>query len=155
MRLGLYGLFALGTGLTSIPLFAAASFIDPSILPTAIGITCGIFGGSSMAAYMMPKDKMLGYGRVFMGGLLGLIGMQLIGLGAAFFMGPNPLSLMLFRADTYLGILLFSGFIAYDTHTAIKEYESGNADHLGTSIQFVLDFWNILVRVISIFMNRD
>lgn len=129
--------------------------MNPTILPSAIGVTAGIFGGASLMAYNMPKDKMLGYGRVLFGGLIGLIGMQLIGLGAALFMGPNPLSLMLFKADTYLGILLFSGFIAYDTHVAIKEYEQGNADHLGTSIGFVLDFWNILVRVISIFMNRD
>ena len=52
--------------------------------------------------------------------LFGLIGLQLVGLASAWIMGPNMLSLMLFRADTYLGILLFSGFIAYDTHVAIK-----------------------------------
>lgn len=100
-----------------------AAFLNPTIIPTAIGVTSGIFGGASLVAYNMPKDKMLGYGRIFMGSLLGLIAMQLVGLGASLIMGPNPLSLMLFKADTYLGILLFSGFIAYDTHVAIKAYE--------------------------------
>lgn len=34
-------------------------------------------------------------------------------------MGPNMLSFMLHRADTFLGIGVFSAFIAYDTHVAI------------------------------------
>lgn len=98
---------------------------------------------------------MLGYGRILGGSLLGLIGIQLVGILSAFIMGPNPLSLMLFRADTYLGIALFTGFIAYDTHVAMKEYENGLADHLGMSVQFLLDVWNILVRVVTILLNRE
>ena len=120
LRIGLYTMGVLGLGLSSSPLFAAASFLNPSILTNAIGLTCGIFGGASLMAYNMPKDKMLSYGRLMMGSLFGLIGLQLVGLASAWIMGPNMLSLMLFRADTYLGILLFSGFIAYDTHVAIK-----------------------------------
>jgi FtsH-binding integral membrane protein len=131
-----------------------AAMINPSILPTAIGITGAIFSGASFMAYWMPKGKMLGYGRMFMGSLLGLIGLQLAGMGAMLVMGPNPFSLMLFRADTYLGILLFSGLIAYDTHVAIKSYEENNADHLGMSVDMLLNFWNILVRVIQILSAR-
>ena len=155
LRLGLYAMGTIGLGLTASPAFAIIPFLNPSILPNAIGITCGIFGGASLMAYNMPKDKMLSYGRLFTGSLLGLIGMQLVGLASFLIMGPNALSLMLFRADTYLGILLFSGFIAYDTHVAIKQYESGYADHVGVSVQFLLDFWNILVRVIQIFISRE
>ena len=152
------GLYALGTvslGLTAAPLFAMAQAINPSILPSAIGLTTAIFGGSSLIAYNMPKGKMLGYGGALMGSLFGLIGLQIVGLLASLFMGPNPLSMMLFRADNYLGIALFSVFIAYDTHQAIKMYEEKQADHLGMSIQFLLDFWNILVRLVSIFSQRD
>ena len=104
-------------------------------------------------AYALPKDKMLGYGKIFGGSLLGLIAMQLVGLGSAYFLGPNALSSLLFSIDNYAGILLFSGLIAYDTHVAIKEYEMGNADHLGISVQLLLDFWNLLIRVMQI-MSR-
>lgn len=155
MRLGLYALGTISLGLTAAPLFLMASAISPSILPTAIGITTAIFGGSSLVAYNMPKGKMLGYGGALGGALLGLIGLQVVGLLASLFMGPNPLSMMLFRADNYLGIALFSIFIAYDTHVAIKMYEEQQADHLGMSIQFLLDFWNILVRIVSILSQRD
>lgn len=72
--------------------------LDPSIIPSAIGITAGIFGGASALAYFMPKDKMLGYGNILMGSLLGLIGMNIIGLLTSLIMGPNPFTFLLFRA---------------------------------------------------------
>ena len=122
MRSALYGMGIMGLGLSAAPLLAFASLVSPSIVPTCLGLTTAIFGGASLAAYMMPKDKMLGYGKVLMGSLLGLIGLQLAGLGAAFFMGPNPFSLMAFKSSNYIALGLFSIFIAYDTHFAIKMY---------------------------------
>jgi FtsH-binding integral membrane protein len=144
-----------GLGLGAAPLFMLAQAVSPSILPTAFGITTAIFGGASMFAYAMPKDKMLGFGGVLMGSLLGLVGLQLVGLLSAVFMGPNALSTLLFSANNYIGIGLFSALIAYDTHVAIKMYEMREADHLGMAVQFLLDFWNILVRIVSIMVNRD
>lgn len=111
-----------GLGLSAAPLFMMAHAVSPTILPTALGITTAIFGGASLVAYSMPKDKMLGFGGVLTGSLLGLIGLQLIGLLSAAFMGPNALSTLLFSANNYLGIGLFSALIAYDTHVAIKMY---------------------------------
>lgn len=90
-----------------------------------------------------------------MGSLLGLIGMQLVGILSTLVVGPNPLSTLLFSLDNYAGILLFTGFIGYDTHVAIREYQEGNADHLGMSLQLILDFWNILIRVMSILSKRN
>lgn len=149
-RIMLYSLGVLSLGMSASPLFAYMHMLNPTIIPASLGITLGIFGGASAMAYAMPKDKMLGFGRILGGSLLGLIAMQLVGLGSAYFMGPNALSTLLFSLDNYAGILLFSGLIAYDTHVAIKEYELGNADHLGISVQLLLDFWNLLIRVMQI-----
>ncbi len=113
----------MGLGLGAAPLMAFASAVNPSIVPTCLGLTAAIFGGASLMAYKMPKDSMLGYGRVLGGSLLGLIGLQLIGLGSAFFMGPNAFSMMLLNSSSYLAVGLFTAFIAYDTHVAIKLYE--------------------------------
>jgi FtsH-binding integral membrane protein len=154
LRIGLYSMGVLGLGLGASPLFMVAQAMSPTIMPTALGITTAIFGGASLAAYSMPKDKMLGFGRVLSGSLLGLIGLQLVGLLTTMAIGPNALSSFLFTADSYIGIGLFSALIAYDTHVAIKMYEMREADHLGMAVQFLLDFWNILVRVVSIF-TRD
>ena len=155
LRLGLYSMGVIGLGLGASPLFMIANTISPTIIPTAVGLTTAIFGGASLIAYNMPKDKMLGYGGVLTGSLLGLIGLQLVGLLATAFTGPNAFSSLLFSANNYIGVGLFSTLIAYDTHLAIKMYEMREADHLGMAVQFLLDFWNILVRLISIFSNRD
>jgi FtsH-binding integral membrane protein len=58
--------------------------------------------------------------------------------------------MLLFQAQAYLGVALFSALIGYDTHVAMAEYRSGIADHLRLSVQLVLDFWNLLIRIIQI-----
>ena len=72
-----------------------------------------------MAAYSMPKDKMIGYGRILFGSLIGLIGMQLIGMISFLLIGPNSLYSLLLHTENYLGVAIFTGFVAYDTHLAI------------------------------------
>jgi len=125
LRLAMYGLGTVGLGLGAAPLFAMAGAISPTILPTAIGLTTAIFGGASLLAYKMPKDSMLGYGKVLGGSLLGLIGLQLLGLASTFIIGPNPYTFLLFNAMNYVSVGLFTAFIAYDTHVSIKMYEMG------------------------------
>ena len=154
MRKALYGMGIMGLGLSASPLLAFASAVSPSIIPTALGISAALFGGASLAAYRMPKDSMLGYGRALTGSLIGLIALQLVGLGASLVVGPNPFSMMLLSTSSYISIGLFTAFIAYDTHVAIKMYETGMPDHLGASVQFVLDFWNIFVSLLSI-LSRE
>ena len=128
------------------------SLMNPSIVPTALGLTAAIFGGASVVAYRMPKDKMLGYGNVLGGSLFALIGLQLAGLGATFFMGPNPFSLMMMSYSSYFAVALFTALVAYDTHMAVRMYEMQQPDQLGITVQFLLDFWNIftsLLRILS------
>ena len=154
MRSALFGMGVIGLGVSSAPLFAFANMVSPTILPTALGMTAAIFGGASLAAYNMPKDKMLSYGPALGGSLLGLIALQLVGLGASLIVGPNPYSMMMFSASNYISVALFTAFVAYDTHVSIKMYEMGEPDHMQATIQFVLDFWNLLTSLLSI-MSRD
>jgi len=123
MRKALYGMGIIGLGLSAAPLIGYANMINPSILPTALGLTAALFGGASMAAYHMPKDSLLSYGRILGGSLLGLIGLQLVGLGSLYFVGMNPFATMLLNTSTYISVGLFTAFIAYDTHVAVRMYE--------------------------------
>lgn len=122
LRQAMFGLGVLGLGLGSAPLLAIATAVSPSIVPTCLGLTTAIFGGASLVAYNMKKDSMLRYGGVLGGSLLGLIGLQLAGLGASLIMGPNPFSMMMLNASSYMAVGLFSAFLLYDTHVAIKMY---------------------------------
>jgi FtsH-binding integral membrane protein len=144
-----------GLGMSAAPMIAMSTMVSSTIVPTCMAITAAIFGGASLVAYSTPSDKMASMGRILGGSLIGLIALQVVGLLSQLIMGPNMLSSLLFRADNYLGILLFTGFIAYDTHVAIQSYETGNADHLAMSVQLLLDVWNIFIRLLSIFSNRN
>jgi FtsH-binding integral membrane protein len=139
-------------GLSTSPIFAFALATNPGIITSAFGLTMGIFGGASLMAYRMPAHKVLSYGRIFFGSLMGLIGIQVVGLLGMAIVGPNPFSMMLFKAQTYLGVALFTALIGYDTHVAMAEYRNGFADHLRSSVQLVLDFWNLFVRIMQIMM---
>jgi FtsH-binding integral membrane protein len=58
------------------------------------------------------------------------------------------------KIDNFAGIAIFTLYMMMDTHLAIKNYEDGYADHLGVSIEFVLNAWNIFVRVLEL-LNGD
>ena len=153
LRKVLYGVGVVGLGLSTAPLIGFANAISPTILPTALGLTIALFGGASLAAYSMPKDSLLSYGRILGGGLLGLIGLQLAGIGSVFFFGANPIATMLMSTTTYMAVGLFTAMIAYDTHYAIKMYEEQLPDHLSVATNFLLDFWNILTSLLRIFSS--
>lgn len=143
----------IGLGVSASPVFLSVKLASPTIIPAALAVTTGIFGGASLMAYAYPSDKIIGFGRVLSGSLLGLVCMQLIGLASAIVLGPNFLSQLIFAMDNYVGIVLMFGLIGYDTHVAIKEFEKGNVDHLEVSIRFLLGVWNILIRVVTILAN--
>lgn len=146
----LYGSFVGCTGLMMSPVLAHYCMLNPLIIPTALGITAGICSGASLYAYVKPKGSLLWLGGPLMGCLLSLVGVQLISALSFWAYGPNMFSLMAYRADLYLGTALFTGFVAYDTHVAVKNYEDGNADHLGASLSMFLNFQNIFLRMLEI-----
>lgn len=134
MRIGLFGLGCAGMGLMSAPLFVAVSHINPAIVPTAMVLSTGIFGAASAYAYSRPAGSLLSWGSSLYAGLIGIIGMNLIGFITSLCIGPNMFSFMCHRADTYIGLGLFTAMVAYDTHVAIESYKMGSADHLGVSV---------------------
>jgi FtsH-binding integral membrane protein len=144
-----------GLGLSAAPILAIASMTSPTIIPTCLGLTGAIFGGASLMAYNMKKDSMLRYGGVLKGSLFGLLGLQIVGLISSLVVGPNPFSLMLFNASNYVAVGLFSAFIVYDTHVAIKMYELGQPDQIGMATQLLLDVWNIFISLLRIFSSKD
>jgi FtsH-binding integral membrane protein len=149
-RILMYSLGIATLGISTSPLFSFILATNPSIITASLGLTMGIFGGASLMAYRLPANKVLGYGRILMGSLIGLIGIQILGVASMAIVGPNALSMLLFNVQNYLGVALFTALIGYDTHVAMAEYRSGIADHLRLSVQLVLDFWNLMVRIMSI-----
>jgi FtsH-binding integral membrane protein len=129
------------------PLF---TIVPLEIVPTALGITSFITAGAVVYAKKNRDKDLQVYKSAAYGGLLGLLSLQLVGLGSYLVVGPNVLFDTLHQVDLYGGTLLFSGLLMYDTHTAINEYNNGKKDALGLSVSIYLDLMNLFIRILEI-----
>lgn len=88
---------------------------------------------------------------IFLGGFLGsaLNMMALLTLVSIF---VPSLSFLFVRI--YFGLLLFSGFVIYDTQMIIEQAHEGHRDVADHAITLFLDFINIFIRVLIIIMRK-
>ena len=143
----------MGAGVS--PMFAYLCAGQPWLLPTSVLLTSGVCAGASLYAYMKPADSLLYLKGPLLGSLLGVIGLQLAGLGASYFGYGNGLLIMSHNISLYGGLLIFTGFMAYDTHSAIQQYKDGQPDHLSVAMNLFLNFKNLLIRIMQIMGNRN
>lgn len=123
----MYALFIGGNALTLVPLVTVMSALHPLIIPASAGIAGLVMAGSSLFAYRRPSGSLVSWQGPLMGALLAAIGVQLGAAVALWAVGPNLFSSLAFTAYPYLSIGLFSALTAVDTHSAIAEYEKGEA----------------------------
>jgi FtsH-binding integral membrane protein len=88
---------------------------------------------------------------LYLGGFLGsaLNMMAMLTLVSIF---VPSMSFMFIRI--YFGLLLFSGFIIYDTQIIIEQAHEGNRDVCDHAMTLFLDFLNLFIRVLIIIMRK-
>lgn len=111
----------------------------------AVGATIAIFGGLTAYVFATRTDFR------FMGGMLfmGCWSMFFAGLFSLFFGGGLVQSTLW----QFLGMLLVSGFVLFDTSNVLHHYEDG--DEVAAALELAWDFWYMLFRLIMIFADRD
>lgn len=135
---------------------APMAFLGGPILLRAAWYTAGIVGGLSAVAVCAPSEKFLN-----MGGPLA-IGLGVVfasSLGTMFLPPTTALGAGLYSVALYGGLLLFSGFLLYDTQRIIKSAE-GHApegygmvrpyDPVNMSLSIYMDAVNIFIRIATI-----
>jgi len=134
-------------GLSLGPLVAYALHVDPAIVLTAFLGTTVIFVSFTLAAFYANNNRSF----LFLGGLLGsaLGNLALLSLFNIFFR-----SVFLFNVQIYLGLLVFSGYILYDTQLTIYRWKSGNSDYVHAALELFLDFVAIFVRLLIILLKN-
>eukprot|EP01125_Pyxidicula_operculata_P022829 TRINITY_DN9601_c0_g1_i1.p1 TRINITY_DN9601_c0_g1~~TRINITY_DN9601_c0_g1_i1.p1 ORF type:complete len:315 (+),score=80.69 TRINITY_DN9601_c0_g1_i1:87-1031(+) len=144
--LGVAGLL----GMTLTPLLAISS--PGVILAAAVG-TSGIFGGFTLAALKAKRKSMLMLGGPLIGGLfvvlfcaffpplMGLLGIKLSAAVLSAF----------YNVYLYLGLGVFSLFVAYDTQLMIEAYKAGDDDHVSPAFNMFLNLLNIFKFLLQIF----
>jgi FtsH-binding integral membrane protein len=146
-RVAMLGLLGFFEGASIGPLIDMAIEIDPSIVATALAGATAIFACFTGSALLMKRRSLLYLGGFLMSALTMLIWMSLLNM----FIG----SMFLFNINLYGGLLLFCGFVAFDTQLVVERFASGDDDFVKHSLTLFLDFVNIFVRILVILMKNS
>jgi len=144
--LNMVALFSFTTvsGLTLGPLLYQ---VGPSIAAEAFALTAITFAGLSMYVVYSKKDFS------FMSGFLmtGLIVLVVGGLLNMFFIQSGMMHFVMSGAS----VLLFSGFILYDTSNILRYY--GTDEYVSATLALYLDVLNLFIALLSILgiMGRE
>jgi FtsH-binding integral membrane protein len=131
-------------GLGLAPLMFKVSTFAPMAIPVAGALSVATMAGMAAYALKQPQGSLVKWGPALYVGMFGMIGVGLVNM----FVHSSALSMMTSAA----GVLIFSGFTAYDTHVAIQEHAEGRPDHLLTAANFYMNFINLFLdylRLIS------
>jgi FtsH-binding integral membrane protein len=119
---------------------------------TTFLLTATAFGALSLVGYTTKKD-LTGFGSFLIMGMWGLLGASLINM----FMNSGPMALII----NVVGVLIFSGLIAYDTQKLKMTYYQlgGNEAATGVATNYgalslYLDFINLFQFLLSFLGNR-
>ncbi|XP_071042252.1 growth hormone-inducible transmembrane protein isoform X2 [Parasteatoda tepidariorum] len=129
---------------------APLCFLGGPILIRAAWYTAGVVAGLSSVAACAPSEKFL-----HMGGPLacGLGVVFAASLGSMFLPATTALGAGLYSISMYGGLVLFGGFLLYDTQRIVRMAESYPLyaykpyDPINASISIYLDTLNIFIRI--------
>jgi FtsH-binding integral membrane protein len=132
--------FTTMTGVMISPLIALYTRMNPASIWQAGLLTVGIFGGLTAYVFISKKDFS------FMRGMLtvGLIVIVLAGLLNLFIVGSSALAFGVSCA----ALLLFSGFVLYDTSNIIRRYPTN--EYVAGALSLYLDAFNIFLALLRI-----
>lgn len=143
----LYGM-GFSQGWLVSPLVSSVLVVDPNTVLITIVATVLIFGSFTMSAYYSPRRQYM-----YLGGILGTVVslMMLASLMNAWIGSP-----MLASAELYVGLLVFSLYVLYDTQIIVERAESGRRDPVLHALMLFSDLAAIFVRLLVILArNRN
>lgn len=146
-RLGLLLGFAFMSGLGTGPLLDLAIQINPSIIPNAFMMSAVIFACFSGAALFAPDGSYL-----YLGGTL------LSGLSTLFWLGFMNIffqSQLIFQVYLWAGLLIFCGFIVFDTQMIIEKRRRGDRDFIAHSLDLFIDFMQVFRKIMILLMQKE
>lgn len=141
--LGLLG-FGVFTGLWIAPMISFFAATNPSAITSALLGTAGIFGSMTLLG-MFTKRDLSGLGAFLFPGVIVAIVLSVVNI---FFLQSSLLS----TALSAVIVLIFSGYVAYNTQNILHRYPL-NA-HVSAAMQLYLDVFIIFIHLLSLFGNR-
>ncbi|KAK2079284.1 hypothetical protein QBZ16_002975 [Prototheca wickerhamii] len=154
--LGILGFIGCSLALSLIPaspangtkrlgLLAGAAFSQGTSLGPLINVAFYLYPGA--AALLARRRSYLYLGGILSSAMSLFITMRF----ATWFVGGGA---ALFQAELYGGLLIFAGYVVFDTQLAIEKAESGRGDVISTALDLFVDLVAIFVRLLVILMKN-
>ncbi|CAK1581868.1 unnamed protein product [Parnassius mnemosyne] len=147
LRLGYLLGFGLTSGIGLGPLFEYVSFVEPSLIMTALLGTTLVFVCFSVAAMLAERGSWLFLGGTLMTLLTSMSVMALVNIFTQ--------SYFLYQAHLYLGLVLMCGFVLFDTQLIIEKRRMGNKDFIQHALELFIDFIGIFRRLLIILTQKE
>lgn len=146
-RLAVLSAFAFFVGVGLGPALDYVVAIDPAIVVTSFLGSAAMFACFTLSALYAERRSYL-----YLGGTLlsGICLLALMSLSNAF-LG----SMVLFRAQTVLGLLVGCGLVLFDTQLIIEKAECGDRDYVWHCVELFLDFVTIFRRLMVLLANEE
>ncbi|KAJ1921654.1 Inhibitor of apoptosis-promoting Bax1-related protein [Tieghemiomyces parasiticus] len=122
--------------------------VNPTIVTVALLATFAIFACFTLSALFNRSRAGL-----YLGGFLGsaLSVLSLSSLAGLFWSGSQAL----FSFNLYIGLLVFSLFIVYDTQKLLYQTELGYFDDIGQALELFTDVFAVFTRILVIFLRQE
>lgn len=143
LLLGFGGLQGLAIG----PLISMAAMVDYTIIITALLCTMAIFSSFSLAAIISPRRSYL-----YLGGFLGAAMMMMCMMSLIGMFIPT---MRFYAFHLYGGLIIFSGYVIYDTQIIIERAAQGSRDFAGHALTLFVDLIQIFVRIVMILLRNQ
>eukprot|EP00271_Cylindrocystis_brebissonii_P012827 TRINITY_DN32335_c0_g1_i1.p1 TRINITY_DN32335_c0_g1~~TRINITY_DN32335_c0_g1_i1.p1 ORF type:complete len:253 (-),score=59.58 TRINITY_DN32335_c0_g1_i1:406-1164(-) len=146
-RLNLLAAAAFCQGLSVGLLVEVALEIDSSLVFTAFFGSAAVFACFSAAALFARRREFLFLGGFISSALTLMAVMRL----TSYFVGGH---MRMFQIETYGGLLVFVGYVLFDTQVIIERASKGDMDYVKHALDLFVDFVSIFVRVLVILMKN-
>ena len=181
LRLSMLLGFAFFSGLGMGPLLDLAIRINPTIVPNALLLSSMIFASFTGVSLFAPDGQYLFLGGTLLSGLSTLFWLGLINI---FFQSQllfqvgyiSKVNLVIlvkeinslyslyamtctvfqiyFQVYIWGGLLIFCGFIVWDTQMIIEKKRRGDGDFIGHSLDLFIDFMQVFRKVLILLMQK-
>ncbi|KAJ8485335.1 hypothetical protein OPV22_017820 [Ensete ventricosum] len=129
------------------PLIELAIDFDPRVLVTALVGTAIAFGCFSGAAIVARRAEFLYLGGLLSSGVSTLLWLQLAG-------SIFGHSVVMLKVELYFGLLIFLGYIVFDTQEIIERSHLGELDYVKHALDLFIDFVAVFVRILTIMLKN-
>lgn len=149
-RLAALATFAFCQGVSIGPLVGLALAVSPSLVLTATLSTSLVFACFTAAALLTQRRSYL-----FLGGWLSSAVMGIIALRLGSWLLPSLLGRVAFEVELVGGLLVFAGYVIFDSQVIVERCGAGDFDYVKHSVDLFMDFVAVFVRVLVILLRNS